>query len=55
MYNPAGPSAVRTPSFMLAGFMIFSLSEVHRQQFTLSKVKKTSFQLFFTAVAMKEY
>ncbi|XP_049789407.1 anillin-like isoform X5 [Schistocerca nitens] len=36
--SPAGPSAVRTSSFQLAGYVVFSLKEVHRTQFTLNKV-----------------
>lgn len=36
--SPAGPSAVRSTSFSLAGYVVFSLKEVHRQQFTLNKV-----------------
>lgn len=36
--SPAGPSAVRSPAFQLSGYVIFSLKEVHRQQFTLNKV-----------------
>ncbi|XP_066599667.1 anillin-like isoform X2 [Prorops nasuta] len=40
--SPAGPSAVRSPAFALAGYVIFSLKEVHRQQFTLNKVTRQS-------------
>lgn len=40
--SPAGPSAVRTSSFALNGYVIFSLKEINRQQFTLNKVPKTS-------------
>ncbi|XP_043524483.1 anillin isoform X1 [Frieseomelitta varia] len=36
--SPAGPSAVRSPAFQPAGYVIFSLKEIHRQQFTLNKV-----------------
>lgn len=36
--SPAGPSAVRSPAFQLSGYVIFSLKEIHRQQFTLNKV-----------------
>ncbi|XP_076299913.1 anillin-like [Lasioglossum baleicum] len=38
----AGPSAVRFPAFQLSGYVIFSLKEVHRQQFTLNKVPSQS-------------
>ncbi|OAD53977.1 Actin-binding protein anillin [Eufriesea mexicana] len=40
--SPAGPSAVRSPSFQLSGYVIFSLKEIHRQQFTLNKVPPQS-------------
>ncbi|XP_076380284.1 anillin-like isoform X2 [Megalopta genalis] len=40
--SPAGPSAVRSPAFQLSGYVIFSLKEVHRQQFTLNKVPPQS-------------
>ncbi|XP_076181276.1 anillin isoform X2 [Ptiloglossa arizonensis] len=40
--SPAGPSAVRSPAFQLSGYVIFSLREVHRQQFTLNKVPSQS-------------
>lgn len=36
--SPAGPSAVRSPAFQLSGYVVFSLKEIHRQQFTLNKV-----------------
>lgn len=36
--SPGGPSAVRSPSFTMAGYVIFSLREVNRTQFTLNKV-----------------
>lgn len=38
LQSPAGPSAVRSPAFQLSGYVIFSLKEIHRQQFTLNKV-----------------
>ncbi|CAB0034652.1 unnamed protein product, partial [Trichogramma brassicae] len=37
LHSPAGASATRTTSFSLAGYMIFSLTEVQRHQFTLNK------------------
>ncbi|XP_076748828.1 anillin-like isoform X2 [Xylocopa sonorina] len=40
--SPAGPSAVRSPAFQLSGYVIFSLKEIHRQQFTLNKVPPQS-------------
>lgn len=40
--SPAGPTAVRSPAFSLAGYVVFSLREVHRQQFTLNKVPPNS-------------
>ncbi|XP_076664608.1 anillin isoform X2 [Andrena cerasifolii] len=40
--SPAGPSAVRSPAFQLSGYVIFSLKEVHRQQFTLNKIPPQS-------------
>lgn len=36
--SPAGPSAVRTPQLILLGYIIFSLKEIQRQQWTLNKV-----------------
>uniref|UniRef100_A0A6M2DUL3 Putative actin binding protein anillin n=1 Tax=Xenopsylla cheopis TaxID=163159 RepID=A0A6M2DUL3_XENCH len=35
--SPAGPSAVRTPQLILLGYIIFSLKEIQRQQWTLNK------------------
>ncbi|XP_046586320.1 anillin isoform X1 [Neodiprion lecontei] len=40
--SPAGPSAVRSPAFSLTGYVIFSLREVQRQQWTLNKVPQSS-------------
>ncbi|KAK0161555.1 hypothetical protein PV327_010014 [Microctonus hyperodae] len=40
--SPAGPSAVRSPAFVLSGYVVFSLREVNRQQFTLNKVPRNS-------------
>ncbi|XP_017877155.1 anillin isoform X3 [Ceratina calcarata] len=40
--SPAGPSAVRSTVFQLSGYVIFSLKEIHRQQFTLNKVPSQS-------------
>ncbi|CAK9825438.1 scra [Anthophora retusa] len=40
--SPAGPSAVRSPAFQLSGYVIFSLKEIHRQQFTLNKLPPQS-------------
>ncbi|XP_015592644.1 anillin isoform X2 [Cephus cinctus] len=40
--SPAGPSAVRSPAFSLAGYAVFSLREVQRQHFTLNKVPRSS-------------
>ncbi|KAF4529605.1 hypothetical protein B566_EDAN017928 [Ephemera danica] len=40
--SPAGPGAVRTSSFTLAGFTVFSLREIGRSHFTLNKVPYTS-------------
>ncbi|XP_023289978.1 anillin isoform X2 [Orussus abietinus] len=42
VYSPGGPSAVRTPAFSPAGYVVFSLREVNRQQFTLNKVPRLS-------------
>lgn len=36
--SPGGPLAVRTSSFSMAGYVIFSLREIHRNQFSLNKV-----------------
>lgn len=44
--SPAGPSAVRSPAFQLSGYVIFSLREVHRQQFTLNKVNTIIFLVY---------
>ncbi|CAH0767800.1 unnamed protein product [Bemisia tabaci] len=38
MQSPAGPSAVRTSSFSIVGYAVFSLREIQRNQFTLNKV-----------------
>ncbi|XP_034952696.1 anillin-like isoform X3 [Chelonus insularis] len=40
--SPAGPGAVRSPAFALSGYVVFSLREVNRQQFTLNKVPRNS-------------
>ncbi|XP_011311247.1 actin-binding protein anillin isoform X2 [Fopius arisanus] len=40
--SPAGPNAVRSPAFILTGYVVFSLKEVSRQQFTLNKVPRNS-------------
>ncbi|XP_047368160.1 anillin isoform X1 [Vespa velutina] len=40
--SPAGPSAVRSTAFHLSGYVVFSLKEIHRQQFTLNKVPQQS-------------
>ncbi|XP_046734102.1 anillin isoform X4 [Diprion similis] len=40
--SPAGPTAVRSPAFSLTGYVIFSLREVQRQQWTLNKVPQSS-------------
>ncbi|XP_050526506.1 anillin isoform X2 [Daktulosphaira vitifoliae] len=36
--SPGGPTAVRSTSFQLLGYFVFSKRELHRTQFTLSKV-----------------
>jgi hypothetical protein len=38
IHSPAGPSAVRSPSFQMSGYVVFSLRELRRSQFTLNKV-----------------
>ncbi|KAI4500797.1 hypothetical protein M0802_004008 [Mischocyttarus mexicanus] len=40
--SPAGPFAVQSTAFKLSGYIVFSLKEVHRQQFTLNKVPQQS-------------
>lgn len=40
--SPAGPNAVRTPSFTQYGFAIFSLRESHRSNWTLNQVSGIS-------------
>ncbi|XP_074115811.1 anillin-like isoform X2 [Cotesia typhae] len=40
--SPGGPGAVRSPAFRLTGYVVFSLKEVNRQQFTLNKVPRNS-------------
>uniref|UniRef100_A0A1B6IE89 PH domain-containing protein n=1 Tax=Homalodisca liturata TaxID=320908 RepID=A0A1B6IE89_9HEMI len=40
--SPGGPSAVRTSAFTMAGYVIFSLREIHRTQFALNKNVYTS-------------
>ncbi|XP_014245991.1 anillin isoform X2 [Cimex lectularius] len=36
--SPGGPNAVRSPAFQLVGFAVFSLREINRTKFSLSKV-----------------
>ncbi|KAF6200980.1 hypothetical protein GE061_005427 [Apolygus lucorum] len=36
--SPGGPNSVRSPSFKMAGYVVFSLREVKRNKFTLNKV-----------------
>jgi actin-binding protein anillin len=36
--SPGGPSAVRSPAFKMSGYVVFSLKELRRTQFTLNKV-----------------
>lgn len=52
--SPAGPSAVRSPSFMLAGYTVFSLREINRTHFTLNKVQYTMMNLFNRRVIVLE-
>ncbi|KAL0276644.1 UNVERIFIED_CONTAM: hypothetical protein PYX00_004173 [Menopon gallinae] len=40
--SPAGPNAVRTSNFHLCGYVVFSLREVSRTNWTLNKVPYTS-------------
>uniref|UniRef100_A0A1B6D2J0 PH domain-containing protein n=1 Tax=Clastoptera arizonana TaxID=38151 RepID=A0A1B6D2J0_9HEMI len=40
--SPGGPNAVRTSAFNMIGYVIFSLREIQRTQFTLNKVAYTS-------------
>lgn len=40
--SPAGPSAVRSPEFRMAGYVVFSLKEISRNHFTLNKVSYSS-------------
>ncbi|XP_008546672.1 anillin isoform X2 [Microplitis demolitor] len=40
--SPGGPGAVRSPSFSLTGYVVFSLKEINRNQFTLNKVPRNS-------------
>lgn len=40
--SPAGPSAVRSPAFKMSGYVVFSLQELRRTQFTLNKVASSS-------------
>jgi len=35
IHSPAGPSAVRSPSFQMSGYVVFSLRELRRSHFTL--------------------
>lgn len=37
--SPGGPSAVRTPALTHYGFVIFSLREIQRNNWTLNQVK----------------
>ncbi|KAK9503663.1 hypothetical protein O3M35_010177 [Rhynocoris fuscipes] len=36
--SPAGPNAVRSPSFQMTGYMVFTLKDIGRNHFTLNKV-----------------
>lgn len=36
--SPAGPQAVRSPSFSLVGYVVFSLQGISRTQWTLNNV-----------------
>lgn len=38
MQSPAGPQAVRSPSFQLMGYVVFSLAGISRTQWTLNNV-----------------
>ncbi|XP_043499901.1 anillin isoform X2 [Polistes fuscatus] len=40
--SPAGPSSIQFSAFQLHGYIVFSLKEVNRQQFTLNKVPQKS-------------
>ncbi|KAI4481499.1 hypothetical protein M0804_009619 [Polistes exclamans] len=40
--SPAGPSSIQSSAFQLSGYIVFSLKEVNRQQFTLNKVPQQS-------------
>ncbi|XP_073984418.1 anillin-like isoform X2 [Rhodnius prolixus] len=40
--SPAGPNAIRSPSFQLIGFVVFSLKDITRNHFTLNKVPGNS-------------
>ncbi|XP_015175372.1 PREDICTED: actin-binding protein anillin-like isoform X2 [Polistes dominula] len=40
--SPAGPSAIQSSAFQLSGYIVFSLKEINRQQFTLNKVPQQS-------------
>ncbi|KAK7863262.1 hypothetical protein R5R35_001470 [Gryllus longicercus] len=42
IHSPAGPSAVRSPEFRMAGYVVFSLREMSRTHFTLNKVSYSS-------------
>jgi actin-binding protein anillin len=43
IHSPAGPSAVRSPAFQMSGYVVFSLRELRRTQFTLNKVSNSVF------------
>lgn len=43
IHSPAGPVAVRSPSFQLSGTITINLNDIHREQFTLLGVR-TVFQ-----------
>lgn len=36
--SPAGPQAVRSPSFALVGYVVFSVQGINRKQWTLNNV-----------------
>lgn len=37
--SPAGPNAVRSPTFALMGFVVFSIQQISKKQWTLNKVR----------------
>lgn len=45
--SPAGPQAVRSPSFALMGYVIFSVQAVSKRVWSLINVKLNTLYIYF--------